>query len=52
MNEHVPLDYRPAGADRTDTPADVCAACSDTDRGVLVPVSFCDEARQVSEAEE
>lgn len=47
--DHQPVDYRPAGSDRCETPADVCGTCSDFERGHLVPVSFCAEARRKSE---
>lgn len=42
--DHLPVHYRPGGADRCETPADVCGTCSDLEGGLLVPVSFCPEA--------
>jgi hypothetical protein len=50
-SEHLPVHYRPAGTDRWETPADVCAACSDFDLGRLVPVSFCPDAARASAEE-
>lgn len=47
---HLPVQYRPVGADKWETPADVCGTCSDFDQGHLVPVSFCPEAAVKSEA--
>jgi hypothetical protein len=41
---HLPLQYRPDGEPRVIAPAEVCDTCSDFERGVLVPVSFCDLA--------
>lgn len=43
--DHVPIDHRPEGQDRFTAPADVCGTCSDFQSGVLVPVSFCPEAK-------
>ncbi len=43
-SNHEPVHHRPAGADRCETPADVCGTCSDFEAGSLVPVSFCTEA--------
>lgn len=46
--DHSPVDYRPVGIDRTETPADVCGTCSDFELGRLVPVSFCPAAARKS----
>lgn len=42
---HLPLQYRPDGEPRVSVPAEVCGTCSDFERGLLVPVAFCDPAR-------
>ncbi len=49
MDAHEPIHYRPTGADRTSTPADVCGTCSNLDVGLLAPVSFCPTAARKSE---
>lgn len=43
---HTPVTYRPEGESRHTIPAEVCNACSDFETGLLVPASFCDEARR------
>lgn len=50
--DHLPVHYRPAGADRCETPADVCGTCSDLEQGMLVPVSFCPPAARKSAEED
>lgn len=44
FSDHLPVHYRPVWADRTEIPADLCATCTDWDRLLLVPVSFCPQA--------
>jgi hypothetical protein len=43
-SDHLPVSYRPEGADRFEVVADVCTTCSDFEAGRLVPVSFCPDA--------
>lgn len=50
--DHLPVDYRPDGASRHETPAEVCGTCSDFESGRLVPVSFCPTAAAHSAEEE
>lgn len=40
-SRHKMTWYQP---DKYGAPADICDTCSDLDKGVLVPVSFCPEA--------
>jgi len=42
---HEPVLYRPERDSRHTIPAEVCRACSDFEQGVLVPASFCEQAR-------
>lgn len=42
---HEPILYRPEGDSRHTLPAEICGACSDLAMGVLIPASFCDEAK-------
>lgn len=43
--KHEPVIYRPEGESRHTVPAEVCNACSDFERGRLVPASFCVQAK-------
>jgi hypothetical protein len=45
-SEHVLMDMR---IDKFDPRGDVCAACSDPEAGIWVPVSFCPEAKEDSD---
>lgn len=42
---HESVFYRPEGESRHTIPAEVCRACSDFEQGILIPVSFCEQAK-------
>jgi hypothetical protein len=49
MTQHLPVDYRPEGESRHAPPAEVCNTCTDWERKLLVPSSFCPIAKQHSD---
>lgn len=45
-SEHTPvMVYDWADPEKIAPPSEVCEACSDIAAGILVPVTFCDEAK-------
>lgn len=46
--EHIPLYYRPVGLVEHTILTEICLVCSNIATGKLVPLSFCDEAKNNS----